>query len=157
MSFEKVEQHLKQYGLVDLIQVTKQSSATVKEAAIALDCQEKEIAKTLSFYVENKPILIVTAGDQKIDNAKYKVEFHTKATMIPFVEVEEKIGHGVGGVCPFGINPEVTVYLDNSLRRFSYVYPACGSANSGIRLSIAELEKTSGFTKWIDVCKTIDG
>lgn len=157
MSLEKAKEHLKQYGLAERIQVTEQSSATVKEAAIALGCQEKEIAKTLSFYVENKPILIVTAGDQKIDNAKYKAEFHTKATMIPFAEVEEKIGHGVGGVCPFGINPEVTVYLDNSLRRFSNVYPACGSANSGIRLSIEELEKASGFTKWIDVCKTIDG
>lgn len=156
MSIEKAKQYLKQYGLVERVQVTEKSSATVKEAAIAFGCEEKEIAKTLSFYVEDKPILIVTAGDQKIDNGKYKAEFHTKAKMIPFEEVEERTGYDVGGVCPFGIEPGVTVYLDTSLQRFPFVYLACGSANSGIKLSIEELEKTSCFAKWIDVCKTIE-
>lgn len=156
MSLEKAKEYLKQYGLEERIQVTEKSSATVKEAAIALGCEEKEIAKTLSFYVEDKPILIVTAGDQKIDNGKYKAEFHTKAKMIPFEEVEEKVGHGVGGVCPFGINPGISVYLDTSLQRFPFVYPACGSANSGIKLSIKELERITLFIKWIDVCKAIE-
>ena len=156
MSLEKATEYLKQYGLADRIQVTEKSSATVKEAAIALGCEEKEIAKTLSFYVEDKPILIVTAENQKIDNGKYKAEFHTKAKMIPFAEVEEKIGHSVGGVCPFGINPGISVYLDTSLQRFSLVYPACGSANSGIKLSIEELERITHFIKWIDVCKAIE-
>lgn len=155
MSLIKAKEHLKKYGLEDKVMEFPISSATVKEAAVALNCKEEQIAKTLSFLIEDKPILIVTSGDQKIDNSKYKAEFHTKAKMIPFEEVEVKIGHGVGGVCPFGINDNITVYLDISLKRFKTVYPACGSSNSAIKLTIEELEKTSKYKKWIDVCKNI--
>ena len=153
MSLTKAKEHLKKYGLEDKVMEFPVSSATVKEAAIALNCKEEEIAKTLSFLVDDKPILIVTSGDQKIDNSKYKAEFHTKAKMIPFNEVENKIGHGVGGVCPFGINDDVKVYLDTSLKRFKTIYPACGTSNSAVKLTIEELEKTSNYKKWIDVCK----
>ena len=153
MSLTKAKEHLKKYGLEDKIMEFSVSSATVKEAAIALNCKEEEIAKTLSFITDDKPILIVTSGDQKIDNSKYKAEFHTKAKMIPFNEVENKIGHGVGGVCPFGINDDIKVYLDTSLKRFKIIYPACGTSNSAVKLTIEELEKTSNYKKWIDVCK----
>lgn len=153
MSLLKAKEHLMKYGLEDKIMEFTVSSATVKEAAEALNCKEEEIAKTLSFIVDDKAILIVTAGDQKIDNSKYKAQFSTKAKMISFEDVEKMVGHAVGGVCPFGINSEVKVYLDNSLKRFSYVYPACGSHNSAIKLTIDELERTSGYEKWIDVCK----
>ena len=153
MSLTKAKEHLKKYGLEDKIMEFPVSSATVKEAAIALSCKEEEIAKTLSFIIDDKPVLIVTSGDQKIDNSKYKTEFHTKAKMIPFDEVENKIGHGVGGVCPFGINDNVKVYLDTSLKRFKTIYPACGTSNSAVKLTIEELEKTSNYKKWIDVCK----
>lgn len=155
MPLIKVKEYLKQYGLENRILEFDVSSATVKEAAIALNCEEKLIAKTLSFIVDNSPVLIVTAGDQKIDNSKYKEEFHTKAKMVPFEEVETLIGHEIGGVCPFGINSNVKVYLDKSLKRFNYVYPACGSHNSAIKLTIEELEKTSNYERWIDVCKFI--
>ena len=154
MSLIKAKEHLKKYGLEDKIMEFPVSSATVKEAAIALSCKEEEIAKTLSFIIDDKPVLIVTSGDQKIDNSKYKTEFHTKAKMIPFDEVENKIGHGVGGVCPFGINADVKVYLDTSLKRFKTIYPACGTSNSAVKLTIEELEKTSNYIKWIDVCKS---
>ncbi len=154
MSLTKAKEHLKKYGLEDKIMEFSVSSATVKEAAIALNCKEEEIAKTLSFIIDDKLILIVTSGDQKIDNSKYKAEFHTKAKMIPFEEVETKIGHGVGGVCPFGINDDVKVYLDTSLKRFKTIYPACGTSNSAVKLTIEELEKTSNYIKWIDVCKS---
>ncbi|MDE6210690.1 MAG: YbaK/EbsC family protein [Clostridia bacterium] len=156
MSLIRVKEHLQKYGLDNKIMEFAKSSATVSEAAIAVGCQEQEIAKTLSFLVGESPILIVVAGDCKIDNGKYKAEFSTKAKMIPFEEVENLIGHAVGGVCPFGINDGVTVYLDCSLKRFDFVYPACGSSNSAIKLSIAELENTSGYKKWIDVCKYIE-
>ena len=156
MSIEKVKEYLKQYNMEKQILEFNVSSATVKEAAIAVGCNENEIAKTLSFLVNNKPILIVVAGDCKIDNSKYKLEFNTKAKMIPFEDVEKLIGHSVGGVCPFGINKDVTTYLDESLKRFEYVYPACGSSNSAIKLSIEELEKISKFTKWINVSKLIE-
>ena len=111
------------------------TSATVREEAVAIGCKEEEFAKTLSFLIRENPILIIVAGDCKIDNGKYKVEFSTKAKMIPFEDVENIIGHAVGGVCPFGVNNGVTVYLDSSLKRFEYVYPACGSSNSAIKLS----------------------
>jgi prolyl-tRNA editing enzyme YbaK/EbsC (Cys-tRNA(Pro) deacylase) len=111
------------------------------------------IAKTLSFDVDGTPVLIVAAGDAKIDNSKYKAQFHTKARMLSPDEVAEKIGHAVGGVCPFGVKDGVEVYLDQSLRRFERVYPACGSANSAVKLSIGELEASSGSLQWIDVCK----
>ncbi len=154
--FSKAKEHLEKYGMGSLVAEFDVSSATVGEAAIAVGCSEGEIAKTLSFIVDEKPILIVVAGDVKIDNAKYKAEFHAKAKMIPFESVEELIGHAVGGVCPFGINEGVTVYLDDSLKRFDIVYPACGSSNSAVKMTISDLEKASGFTKWVDVCKSIN-
>lgn len=156
MSIEKVRAYLKNYGLENEIMEFAVSSATVEQAAIAVGCKECEIAKTLSFIVDEKPILIVAAGDCKIDNPKYKAQFHTKAKMIPFDDVEQLTGHAVGGVCPFGINDGVTVYLDSSLKRFDHVYPACGSSNSAIKLSIAQLEQISGFDCWIDVCKVME-
>lgn len=155
MAFDKAKEHLMKYGMEDRVMEFDVSSATVGEAAKAVGSSEGEIAKTLSFLVDEKPILIVVAGDCKIDNAKYKAYFHAKAKMLPFESVEELIGHAVGGVCPFGINEGVGVYLDESLKRFEIVYPACGSSNSAVRLNIAELEKTSEFKCWIDVCKQI--
>ncbi len=156
MSLERAKNHFEKYGMADRILEFSSSSATVCEAAKAANCTEGEIAKTLSFLVAEKPILIVVAGDCKIDNAKYKKEFLTKAKMIPFDSVEETIGHAVGGVCPFGVKEGITVYLDESLKRFEMVYPACGSSNSAIKLTIAELEMTSDFYKWVDVCKMAD-
>lgn len=156
MSIEKVREYLKQYNMENQILEFSVSSATVKEAAIAVGALEQEIAKTLSFIVNDKPILIVVAGDCKIDNSKFKQEFNTKAKMIPFEEVERLTGHAVGGVCPFAVNPEVTVYLDESLKRFEYVYPACGSSNSAIKLTISNLEKTSNYLKWVDVSKIME-
>jgi len=155
MSFIKAKEHLKKFGLENRIMEFPVSSATVREAAEALKCSEEEIAKTLSFIVNDEPILIVVAGNQKIDNAKYKSKFHVKAKMIPFEDVEKTVGHEVGGVCPFGINDNVTVYLDISLKRLKYIYPACGSHNSAVSLSIEELEKASNYKEWIDVCKEI--
>ena len=153
MSIEKVKEYLKQYNMENQILEFNISSATVKEAAIAVGCSENEIAKTLSFLLNDKPILIVVAGDCKIDNTKFKQEFNTKAKMIPFEQVEKLIGHAVGGVCPFGVNPDVTTYLDESLKRIEHIYPACGSSNSAIKLTILELEKISNYTKWVDVSK----
>ena len=153
MSLVKAKEYLKKHGLENKIMEFDVSSATVKEAAIAINCKEEEIVKTLSFIVDEKAILIATAGDAKIDNSKYKAEFHAKAKMIPFENVEEMIGHAVGGVCPFGINENVDVYLDNSLKRFSIIYPACGSSNSAVKLTLEEFEKISNNKKWVDVCK----
>lgn len=155
MSLENAKEYLKGYGLENNIMEFNISSATVEEAAKALNCEEKEIAKTLSFLVNDEPILIVVAGDKKIDNPKYKAEFNTKAKMIPFDEVEGYTGHKPGGVCPFGIKENVKVYLDDSLKRFNVIYPACGSSNSAVKLTIEELEKVSNYEKWIDVCKDI--
>ena len=129
------------------------SSATVELAAAALGCEPCRIAKTLSFSVGGAPILIVTAGDVKINNAAYKARFSTKAKMLTPDEAVSLIGHAVGGVCPFAVNEGVTVYLDESLRRFETVFPACGSGNSAIELTIPELERYSGFAAWVDVCK----
>lgn len=155
MSLLKAKEVLQRYGLEDRIMEFDVLSSTVKEAAKAINCKEEEIAKTLSFIVEDKPILIVVAGDSKIDNSKFKTEFKTKAKMIPIDNVEEMIGHAVGGVCPFGVNKNVDVYLDDSLKRFEIIYPACGSSNSAVKLTLDELEKTSNYRKWIDVCKGI--
>ena len=155
MSLEKAKEYLQKYGLEKRIMEFDVSSATVEEASKAINCKQEEIAKTLSFIVDNTPILIVVSGDSKIDNSKFKTKFHTKAKMIPFDSVEELIGHAVGGVCPFGINKNVEVYLDNSLKRFNIIYPACGSSNSAVRLTLEELEKTSNYKKWIDVCKDL--
>lgn len=153
MSIEKVRKYLRDYGMEERIREFPVSSATVALAAKALGCEEERIAKTLSFALGEGAILVVTAGGVKIDNKKYKETFGAKAKMLPFEEVEEKIGHGVGGVCPFAVREGVKVYLDASLKAFETVYPACGSANSAIELSIPELEKLSGFTAWVDVCK----
>ena len=153
MSLEKAKQYLKNYGLENEILEFSVSSATVAEAAKAINGKEEEIAKTLSFVLNGKPILIVASGDSKIDNSKYKAEFHTKAKMIPFDDVEPLIGHAVGGVCPFGVNDDVTIYLDISLKKLAYLYPACGSSNSAIKLTVEQLEKITNFEKWIDVCK----
>lgn len=153
MSIEKVRDYLQKFGYESKILTFPVSSATVALAAQALGCEEARIAKTLSFMVGGNCILIVTAGDAKIDNAKYKAMYHCKAKMLAFEEVEPLIGHAVGGVCPFGVNDGVTVYLDESLKRFQTVFPACGSANSAIELTISELEMLSGFSQWVDVCK----
>jgi len=155
MSIEKVKQFFKQYKMEDKILEFDISSATVELAAKALGCDECRIAKSLSFKIDEKPIIIVTAGDVKIDNAKYKAKFHAKAKMLQFDEVEALIGHRVGGVCPFAVNDGVTVYLDESLKRFKTVFPACGSSNSAIEMTIPMLEKYSLFAEWVDVCKPI--
>ena len=153
MAIEKVKEYFAGFGIADRVREFDVSSATVELAAAALGCEPCRIAKTMSFFVGENPILIVTAGDVKIDNGKYKARFGTKATMLKFEEVEPTIGHAVGGVCPFAINDGVAVYLDESLKRFETVFPACGSSNSAIELSIPELEKFSGFSEWVDVCK----
>lgn len=153
MAIEKVKEYFKKYNMENRIQEFNVSSATVELAAEALHCEPCRIAKTLSFMVDNHPILIVTAGDTKIDNPKYKVQFGTKAKMLAPEEVETMIGHAIGGVCPFAVNDNVTIYLDESLKRFQTVFPACGSSNSAIELTIEELEQYSSFDSWIDVCK----
>ena len=155
MSLERAKEYLKKYKLDNKIMEFEVSSATVKEAAKAINCKEEEIAKTLSFIVNDKPILIVVAGDSRVDNSKYKAEFHAKAKMIPFENVEEMIGHAVGGVCPFGVKENVNIYLDSSLKRFENLYPACGTSNSGIKLNIEQLEEILDFEKWVDVCKNV--
>lgn len=153
MAIEKVKEYFSQFGMADRIREFDVSSATVELAAQALSCEPCRIAKTLSFMTGEGAILIVAAGDTKIDNAKYKAQFGTKAKMLTPDEVEALVGHGVGGVCPFAVNPGVTVYLDCSLKRFQTVFPACGSSNSAIELTIEELERYSGFASWVDVCK----
>lgn len=153
MSIERVRAYFAQYNMQNRIQEFAVSSATVELAAEALHTEAKRIAKTLSFMVVDKPVLIVAAGDAKIDNPKFKAQFHTKAKMLGFDEVEPLVGHAVGGVCPFGVPDGVEVYLDISLKRFETVFPACGSANSAIELTIPELEQYAGCISWIDVCK----
>ena len=154
MAFYKAKAYLERFGFSDRIQEFDVSSATVALAAKALGCDEAHICKSLSFKLdEERSVLVLTSGDCKIDNAKYKAYFGKKATMLSFDEVEAKIGHAVGGVCPFGINEGVEVYLDESMKRFEVMYPACGSSNSAVRLTIEELEKCSGYKEWIDVCK----
>lgn len=153
MSFDKVKQFFESQGAGDKVLWLEHSSATVELAAEAVGCEPARIAKTLSFLVGEQPILILTAGDVKVDNKKYKELFHTKAKMIPGDIVEELIGHAPGGVCPFVIKDGIKVYLDESLKRFDIVYPAAGSGNSAVRLTLPELEYFSGSTNWIDVCK----
>ena len=153
MAIEIVREYFRKLGIEDRIQEFEVSSATVALAAQALHCEESRIAKTLSFHVGEKVILVVAAGDVKIDNAKYKAKFGTKAKMLSFEEAEPLIGHAVGGVCPFAVKEGVETYLDCSLKRFATVYPACGSANSAIELTPEELEKYSGCVEWVDVCK----
>lgn len=153
MSVEKVKDFFRKYGMANRVLEYEVSSATVELAAKALHCEPCRIAKTLSFIVNGQPILIVSAGDAKIDNHKYRLQFGVKARMLTPDEVEVMIGHPVGGVCPFAVNANVAVYLDISLKRFQTVFPACGSVNSAIEISLEELEKYSSFTAWIDVCK----
>ena len=153
MAIDKVKEYFKKYGIENRILEFEVSSATVELAAEAVHCEPCRIAKTLSFMVKGIPVLIVTAGDAKIDNPKYKAQFGTKAKMLTPEEAESLIGHAVGGVCPFAVNEGITIYLDRSLKRFQTVFPACGSSNSAIELTIEELEKYSSFTAWIDVCK----
>ncbi len=153
MSIEKVRGFFAQYGIENRILEFPVSSATVELAAQALHCAPCRIAKTLSFGVNGAPILIVTAGDAKVDNAKFKARFGVKAKMLSHDDAATFIGHAVGGVCPFAVKEGVAVYLDVSLKRFETVFPAAGSSNSAIELTIPELETYSGFADWVDVCK----
>lgn len=156
MSVDTVRTYLSQYDFADRILEFDVSSATVELAAEAVGCEPGMIAKSLTFLVDDKAVMIVAAGDMKIDNAKYKAFFHTKAKMLTPDQVVDMIGHAVGGVCPFAVKEGVSVYLDESLKRFETVYPAAGSSNSAVRLSIADLEQCSGYLQWIDVCKLTD-
>ena len=154
MSIETCRAYLRQRGYEDRIREFDVSSATVELAAQALGCPPAHIAKTLSFVHEDGAVLIVCAGDAKIDNSKFKAQFHHKATMLNPEQVVTFTGHQIGGVCPFAIeNPATVTYLDVSLQRFDIVYPAAGSANSAVELSLPELEACSGSAGWIDVCK----
>lgn len=153
MSFEKVQSAFKGTELESLLIVCDESSATVELAAKALNTDPDKIAKTLSFLIEEKPILIVVSGCSKIDNKKYRDFFHIKAKMIPFEEVEKYIGHAPGGVCPFVVNQGVEVYLDESLKQYETVYPAAGSGNTAVKTTIQQLEKFSNYKQWIDVTK----
>lgn len=153
MSIDKVRNHFKEFGIADKIMEFDVSSATVMLAAEALNCEPQRIAKSLSFMLKDDCILIVMAGDAKIDNKKYKAKFAAKAKMLSAEETLEIVGHAVGGVCPFGINENIEVYLDISLKRFDTVFPACGSTNSAIELTIPQLELySSNFKEWVDVC-----
>ena len=153
MAIEKVIEYFTELGCAEKIKQFSVSSATVELAAAALNCEPCQIAKSMAFAMGEGAILVVAAGDTKIDNQKFKAEFGTKAKMLQFDDVERLIGHAVGGVCPFGINDGVLVYLDNSLKRFETVYPACGSSNSAIGLTLDELMRFSKYEKWVDVCK----
>ena len=153
MSIERVKQYFEPYGMGDRIREFPVSSATVELAAAALGCEGCRIAKTLSFLVDGAAVLIVAAGDARVDNGKFKAFFHTKARMLTPQEAADLVGHAVGGVCPFAVNEGVTAYLDISLRRFETVFPACGSSNSAIELTLPELEKYSQSQAWINVCK----
>ena len=157
MSIELAREYLEKFGIEDRIQEFTVSSATVSLAAEALGCAPQRIAKTMAFLVDGAAILIVAAGDVKVDNSKYKQQYHTKAKMLSPDELVEMVGHAMGGVCPFGVKEGVTVYLDESLKRFETVFPACGSANSAIELTIPELEQYSGYDCWVDVCKLVEG
>lgn len=153
MSFEKAKTYLTEKGFGDRVIETKESSATVQEAADALGVEPARIAKTLSFVTPSGPILILAEGTARVDNRKYKDTFFTKAKMIPFEDVEPLTGHAPGGVCPFGINDGVLVYLDESLRKFDVVYPAAGNGQSAVRLTVDELYEVSNAEGWVNVCK----
>lgn len=153
MAIAEVRKHFEKWDMAERIMEMEVSSATVELAAQAVGCEPERIAKTLSFKVEDRPVLVVTAGDAKIDNPKYKACFKTKAKMLTPQEAESMVGHAVGGVCPFGIHDGVTVYLDESLKRFETVFPACGSSNSAIELTLEEMERCSNYTAWVDVTK----
>ena len=154
MSIQKVREYFKPFGIEDRIREFDVSSATVELAAVAVGVEGARIAKSLSFKVEDKPIIIVVAGDAKVDNSRYKAQFHTKAKMLTHQEAHERIGHDVGGVCPFALPEDVKVYLDVSMKRFETVFPAAGSSNSAVEMTCDELERyASNFAAWVDVCK----
>ena len=153
MAIEKVKEYFKQFGMENRILEFATSSATVELAAQAVGCEPTRIAKTLSFMVNGSPVLVVAAGDARIDNPKFKAQFASKAKMLSAEEAETLIGHAVGGVCPFAVNEGVAVYLDESLKRFDTVFPACGSSNSAIELTPKELERYSNAVSWVNVCK----
>lgn len=155
MAFEKAKAYLTARGYGDRVQEFDVSSATVELAAKAVGTEPGKIAKSLTFKLEEDIIMILCAGDARIDNSKYKKHFGIKAKMPDAAAVEARVGHAVGGVCPFGIPDDLTVYLDESLKRYDVVYPACGSDNSAVELSIPELEEVSRYTAWIDVCKVV--
>lgn len=155
MSIEKVREYLKGFGADEKIMEFSVSSATVELAAKALGCEPCQIAKSMAFIMGESAILVVAAGDVKIDNAKFKAEFGTKAKMVQFVDVEAAVGHAAGGVCPFAVKDGVKVFMDESLKRFELVYPAAGSSNSAIPLTLSELFEYSLCQKWVDVCKPI--
>ena len=153
MAIEEVKAFFASYGMEDRVLEFEVSSATVELAAEAVHCEPCRIAKTLSFMVDRAPILVVTAGDARIDNRKYKAQFKTKAKMLTPEQAVSLVGHAVGGVCPFALKDGVSVYLDESLKRFDTVFPACGSGSSAIELTLPELEKYSSAAAWVDVCK----
>ena len=156
MSIERARTHLRKYELEERIQEFEVSSATVELAAKALNIEGARIAKTLSYMVDGGAVLVVAAGDIRVDNRKFKDAFHTKAKMLTPEQATEMIGHAVGGVCPFGVNEGVKVYLDESLKRFETVFPAAGSSNSAIELTIPELEEASQCVGWVDVAKEVE-
>ena len=153
MSMDKARAHLRRYGLEDRIIDLAESSATVELAAQALHCEPEHIAKTLSFVQGEGALLILAAGNARIDNGKFKARFGMKAKMLPAEKVEALVGHAVGGVCPFGVNPGVPVYLDESLRRYDVIYPAAGNDHSGVRLKVDELYRASEAHGFVDVTK----
>lgn len=154
MSIQKVREYFKQFGIEDRIREFDVSSATVELAAVAVGVEGARIAKSLSFKVDEHPIIVVVAGDAKVDNSRYKAQFHTKAKMLTHEEAHELIGHDVGGVCPFALPEDVKVYLDVSMKRFETVFPAAGSSNSAVEMTCDELERyASNFGAWVDVCK----
>ena len=153
MSIQKVRAYFKDFGIEDRIREFDVSSATVELAAHALHCPPERIAKTLSFLVGDRPVLGVMAGDAKVNNSKFKAVFKEKARMLTAEQAEALVGHAVGGVCPFAVNEGVQVYLDDSLKRFETVFPACGSGNSAIELTLPELETLSNFISYVDVTK----
>ena len=157
MSLKKAEAYLEEKGFLDHVIELKESTATVALAAEALGVEPGMIAKTMSFLQGDKPVLILTEGTARVDNRKYKDTFHVKAKMIPFDQVEEAIGHAPGGVCPFGVNEGVAVYLDESLRKFDTVYPAAGNGHTAVKLTLQELEAAAGAEGWVDVCKEPEG
>ena len=154
MSIQKVREYFKPFGIEDRIREFDVSSATVELAAVAVGVEGARIAKSMSFKVGEEPIIIVVAGDAKVDNSRYKAQFHTKAKMLTHEEAHTLIGHDVGGVCPFALPEDVKVYLDVSLKRFDTVFPAAGSDNSAVEMTCDELERyASNFVEWVDVCK----
>ncbi len=153
MSLEKVLNYFESKGMAERVLILEESSATVELAAHALHCQPGRIAKTLSFLVSERPVLVVMAGDAKVNNSKFKAVFKEKARMLTAEQTEMLVGHAVGGVCPFAVNEGVQIYLDDSLKRFDTVFPACGSGNSAIELTLPELEALSNFVSYVDVTK----